>query len=47
MAMFTELRFEFIDADREFGSADLESADDFDYDQWSVMVGVTLYFSGK
>jgi hypothetical protein len=23
------------------------SAEDFDYDQWSVMVGFTLYFGGE
>jgi opacity protein-like surface antigen len=43
LSMFTEVRFEFIDADRNLGDADIERADDFDYDQWSVMVGFTLY----
>jgi opacity protein-like surface antigen len=47
LAMFTEVRFEFIDADRDLGNADLETAEDFDYDQWSVMVGFTLYFGGE
>lgn len=47
LAMFMEARFEFIDADRDLGNADLASAEDFDYDQWSVVVGFTLYFGGE
>ncbi len=47
LAMFTELRFEFIDVDRKLGDAVLESAEALDYDQWSVMVGLTLYLGGE
>ena len=46
MSMFTELRFEFIDANRDLGDADIQNAKDFNYDQWSVVVGLTLYFGG-
>lgn len=47
LAMFMEARFEFIDADRDLGDADLEGAKAFDYDQWSVVAGLTLYFGGE
>jgi len=47
LAMFLEARFEFIDADRDLGDADLADAEDFDYDQWSVIAGFTLYFGGE
>jgi len=43
VGFFGEVRFEFIDADRDLGDADVEQAKDFDYDQWSAVGGITFY----
>jgi len=45
VGFFGELRYELIDADRDLGDADLETAKDFDYDQWHVMGGVTFFLN--
>lgn len=43
VGFFGEVRFEFVDADRDLGDEDLEQAEGFDYDQWSAVGGITFY----
>ncbi|MBP6876338.1 MAG: outer membrane beta-barrel protein [Candidatus Eisenbacteria bacterium] len=42
IALFGEARFEFVDANRDFGDADMEEVEDFDYDQWALVGGITF-----
>jgi opacity protein-like surface antigen len=45
VGFFGEARFEFIDADRDLGDADVENAEAFDYDQWVALGGVTFFLN--
>ncbi len=42
IALFGEARFEFVDANRDFGETDMEEVEDFDYDQWAIVGGITF-----
>lgn len=41
--LFGEIRYEAIDADRDIDNA-IEDVEEFEYDRWNVMAGVTFYF---
>lgn len=45
VGLFAEGRWEFIDADRDLGDNDFEEAENFDYDQWQIMAGLTFYLN--
>lgn len=45
VGLFGEARWEFVDAERDLGDFDFDRVEDFDYDQWQVMGGITFYMN--
>ncbi|MDZ4803517.1 MAG: outer membrane beta-barrel protein [Candidatus Eisenbacteria bacterium] len=44
VGLFGEMRWEFIDADRNLDQGTQDQLKEFDYDRWNALAGVTFYF---